>query len=479
MVGVVNHVHGDEQAVSSSDVVEVAPGIPEEVREEMEFLLSEREKNQQEAPRPNRLFHWSQDESLGDFVSREVLDTGVQALRDARGFIDFRSPIDQEVRLSEDNFRDLQTTKLGTSIYASEVNPFIQDIRFRGRYHFQALSAFGNDANDQYFGGDFTEHRRSRLILESDIFRYFHWVSKKDFVIDRRFNPENSQIRIDELYWLEFFLSVRLHDLFEVPYWDELNVSYGRQTLRSGFESYQSSRDIFTLERSAVSLTATAQQRRVTSLMLYAKKNDLQINLGLMSHSQSSFVGDWGDGLFFYASGELPLNDNWDFNTNLVVNENQRNPGSLDYAWMWHNSVHYQKGDWGVAIDWLVGDRGGASDGNPLPSRQGLFTGVVLMPYRWFVEDKYQGVIRMEGLVSSRSEGVRMIPRYTRNFDLEPGVDLNEGRGNRYFSTYLGLNYHPFSNFTKVMVGCQYEYLSSPRGGVSAFSSLVALRIEL
>ena len=124
----------------------------------------------------------------------------------------------------------------------------------------------------------------------------------------------------------------------------------------------------------------------------------------------------------------------------------------------------YETKRWGTQASLIYGDNG---YGDPTDSaknranRQGDFYGVTVMPWYWLVKDRLQLVGRYEYAGSEESEGIRLPSRYIRGHHDDPNLQMNGGRGERYDSWYLGLNYYLCGDNAKIMAGVQYEALDT------------------
>ena len=87
---------------------------------------------------------------------------------------------------------------------------------------------------------------------------------------------------------------------------------------------------------------------------------------------------------------------------------------------------------------------------------------VISTPSIWIVPEKLDFVARYQYAGAEEDEGVRLWSRYPRRAEaVDPGVDINGGRGDEHHNFYLGLNYYVCDDNLKIMAGIEYDDLSS------------------
>ena len=358
-------------------------------------------------------------------------------------------------------------------------NPWIQEVGFFGRFHWQAAYLSGNDVNGYNFSDDYTEVRRFRLGMKMKFLEYFELKGNLDLVHDARAHtapwPGNYKLgwgyeNVDEAYFI-----FNAGKAFGITSLDELKIAYGRHKLKIGQEVHTSSRNILTVERSAIS-NKIYGSARPTGLSAKWKKDRWSGTVALFSTDARSslggnvdFLGTWNDGLAYYASLGYQASDEWRFLFDCLYNDADVNSGEdslFRYRWAGSLAAVYETERWGIIANLIYGDNGSASNGVLKPDRQGDFWGLVVMPHCWIVQDRLEGVLRYAYAGSSEIQGIRANSRYMRRSH-GPVVRVNSGRGNNDQSIYAGLNYYLCGHNAKLMAGVEYEYLNAPGAGTT------------
>ncbi len=363
-------------------------------------------------------------------------------------------------------------------LYENEDSPWIQRVQLMGRFQYQAAAVDGSDVRGTDFWETYSDFRRVRLETEIDFLRYFTTKVGVNLVDDRRFRGErNTGFGYDD--FVNAWVAVDLEDLFDLKVVDDLDLQFGRQKVKVGYEHRQSSNDIYTVERSALSDRISGQEGRPTGFMLSAEKGDFALDLGYFSVSPDEILASFdGDG-FYYASLGYQPNKKWDFRADLVLSDSEGRVGEgTGYGWVSALSGSYETKRKGVAVTLAYGDNGGAESGNVRARRQGNFYGAMVMPWYWVKKEKLQIVGQVQWQGSEEAEGIRIASRYLRQIDDQRGYEIENGRGDEHFSAYFGVNYHPWKNNTKIMTGVAYDELSTRSGQVSGVSYFLAFRSE-
>lgn len=372
------------------------------------------------------------------------------------------------------------SSKPGT-LYKNSDNPFIQELVVFGRFQWQAAYLSGEDTNGYEFSDGYTEVRRFRLGASLKFLNYFSAKANVNLVDDASNLPvvwPGGQ----ELGWGyedfdEATLSFDAKKAFGIDSLDGLSVSYGRHKVEVSSEAHQSSKELLTIERSAIS-NKVYGSFRPTGVSVNLVKGDWDLTAALFSTDaltplggNNDFMGGWNDGLAYYASVGYQACDSvalrWDF----LYNDADITDGEdslFRYDWATSLGIHYDRESWGMITNLIYGDNGGIRNGTLRADRQGDFWGLVVMPYYWIVDDKLQGVFRYQYQGSQNAQGIRINSRYGRA-DHGPVVNVNPfaaGRGNEHHSIYGGVNYYLCGHNLKLQAGLEYEWLNVPGGGV-------------
>ncbi len=360
------------------------------------------------------------------------------------------------------------SNKPGT-LYKNSENPFIQEFVLGARFQWQAAHISGDDVFGDDFSDTFTDVRRFRLESSTTFLQVFKLKAIINLVDDSRFTSGG------ELDWGyqdfdEAVLSLDLRKAFDLEAVDALSISYGRYKFLMGQEAHTSSKELYTVERSAI-VNKVYGGYRPTGFSANVGKGSWSLTGALYSTDEGSeggnneFIGGWNDGLAYYASVGYQANDSlklvWDF----VYNDADATDGDdslWTYGWATSLSAHHSREKWGVILNAIYGDNGDASN-NAGSNRRGDFWGVVAMPHMWIFEDKLEAVGRYQYAGSAQGQGHRTNSRYYRAEDHDGMV--NSGRGNEHHSLYAGLNYYICGHNLKVQAGLEYDWLNSPGAG--------------
>ena len=388
---------------------------------------------------------------------------------------------------------DWLSSKPGT-LYKNSDNPFIQEFQIFGRFQWQAAYLWGEDTNGYEFSDDYTEVRRFRLGAKMKFLKYFEAKANVNLVDDAR-NAVAPWPGNDKLGWGyedfdEAYIGFDIKKAFDLGFVDSLKITYGRHKFVLGHEALMSSKELLTVERSAISNKVYGSYRP-TGVQLEGSKGDWSAAFAVYSTDAITrfggnvdFIGGWNDGLAYYARVGYQATDNLSFSWDFVYNDADQRGGEDNlwgYRWATSLSAVYECGDWGLIVDGIYGDNGSGRLGNLTPNRQGDFWGLVVMPYYWIVDDKLQGVVRYQYQGSEESRGIRVNSRYARR---DHGFPVNAtiagGRGNTHHSIYAGLNYLICGHNLKVQTGLEYEWLNAPlagtQGEVSALTAWFGFR---
>ncbi|GAA5482754.1 porin [Haloferula sargassicola] len=363
-------------------------------------------------------------------------------------------------------------------LYEDEDSWFLNKVEIGGRFHYQAAYLGGKDINGRHFHDTYDEYRRARIESKWELARFFTAEVNVNLVDDRRFRDSYPY----ELDWgYDTFdtltLELDLDKALDLDWLDKLELTYGKMKLKVGEENHQSSREILTIERSAISDRIGGDASRPTGGVLAIGKDDFDLTLGVFSgEDDADVLGSWNDGLFYYASLAWEPEDEWRFVFDQVVNDQHHRDMALGFAWVSSLSGVYEEDDWGILVNGVYGDNGGDQEGNANPRRQGDFWGGVVMPWYWILEDKLQFVCAYQYQRAQEEEGIRLDSRYIRARHDDPLIDVENGRGDRSRTLYAGLNYYICDNNAKIMGGISRTNLDTRKGEVSAWSYLIAFR---
>ena len=364
-------------------------------------------------------------------------------------------------------------------LYDDKDSWFLNRVDIGGRFHYQAAYVGGKDINGRRFHDTYDEYRRVRLETEVEFLRFLSLETNVNLVDDRRFSDSYPQ----DLDWGydtfdTFALELDLDKAFDLEWLDKLEFVYGKMKLKMGEESHQSSREILTIERSAISDKVGGNESRPTGGMLTVGKDDLELTLGMFSgEDDADLLGGWNDGRFYYGSLSWEPGDHWRLVYDHVFSSQHGRDMALGYAWAGSLAAVYEDDAWGVLVNGIYGDNGGADHGNVQRRRQGDFWGGTVMPWYWIMEDRLQFVCAFQFQGADEVEGIRLDNRYVRARHDDPLIDVDNGRGDKSLTYYAGLNYYLCGNSAKIMGGVTHTRLDTRNGEVSALSYMVAYRM--
>lgn len=359
-------------------------------------------------------------------------------------------------------------SKPGT-IYKNKDNPFLQSLQIGGRVQYQASYVDGEDRNGRDFNDTYSDFRRVRIESKTEFLQFFTIKAGINVVADGR----RSGADLDWGYqdFDEAYIAFDIKKAFGAGALDSLNVQYGRHKFNMTEEVHMSSKEIYTIERSAIANKLYGANSRPTGLTLNGSKGAWSATLGIFSgEDDSEFIGGWGDGQAYYLSVAYQQSDSLRYVLDFVQNDQSGADDFLGYEWATAFNVIYSDGPFGVLGTAVLGEN------NDAGARGGSFHGLVAMPWYWIVEDKLQAVFQYQYSGSSESQGIRTNSRYVRS-QHSPGVNVNGGRGDELHTFYTGLNYLICGDNAKIMAGIEYAALDNPAGDVDAFTYSMAFRM--
>lgn len=378
------------------------------------------------------------------------------------------------------------TLKSIGTVYKNSENPYIQELKFFGRYQWQTGWISGDDVNGDSFNESFTTHRRFRLGGQMKFANYFKLKANVNLVADAKHTTLN------EINWGfpdvasavfdEAKLTFDAGKAFGSAGLDSLHLTYGRQKLKMSQEAHTSSKKIKTIERSALANTIYRSARPVGFTVDGSKgswKGSLAVFSDEISDSEwDTVAGGWGEGTAYYANLTKTFNNDDALIIDFIYHDDDSNEENLDWiGYDWATSIAYQGncGRWGYIANAIVGDHGDVydSDGNREEDRGDMFYGAILTGTYWIAEGTLEAVGQYQWQGSEESEGVRTNSRY---FRADNGGDVNSGRGDSHHSIYTGLNWYLCGDNAKLMGGVEYQHLDTPDGNADAFTFLFAFR---
>jgi hypothetical protein len=365
------------------------------------------------------------------------------------------------------DFCDWLQNKPG-QLYKNSDNPLLQSFYIGGRLQYQAAYIDGSDVNGLDYNLTQDEYRRVRIETKTDFLQYFSANIKLNMVNDGR----RSNADLDWGYedFDEATLTFDIKKAFGAGPLDSLKLNYGRFKFNMTEEVHMSSKEIYTIERSAIANKLYGANSRPTGVTVDAALGDWSGTIGLFSgEDDSEFIGGWNDGQAYYASIAHQTTDEWRLVLDTVVNDPSGADDFLGYDWAAAFNAIYEKDRFGAVTTLAFGENNGGG------TQDGSFHAIMVMPYYWIIEDRLQAVLQYQYAGAEESEGIRTNSRYIRSAN-PAGVDVNSGRGDELHTVYAGLNYHFCGDNLKVMTGIEYTQLDTPVGDLDALTYLVGFR---
>ncbi|MGJ8726476.1 MAG: porin [Roseibacillus sp.] len=357
-------------------------------------------------------------------------------------------------------------------LYKNSENPLIQEFSVFGRLQYQGAWVNGEDENGDDFDDSYDEFRRVRIGAKGKFLQYFDFKANINLLSDGR--PSGNDLDWGVENFDEALIGFDIKKAFGIDQLDKLHLSYGRHKFAISHEAVESSKNIVTVERSAISNKVYGSDRP-TGFKLKAAQGPWSALLGIYSTEvNDKFIADWGGSVAYQASLGYQVSDELSLLADFAYNDGDVSGTAWGYKWATSLSAVYESGRFGLVTDFIYGDNGDVNDGQNV-DRQDSFWGVVVIPHYWLVEDRLQAVARYQYQGSDGSEGIRLNSRYVRRND-DTGAAINSGRGDSHHSIYAGLNYYLCDNNAKFMAGVEYDSLDTPDGDVSATTFWLAFR---
>ena len=357
--------------------------------------------------------------------------------------------------------------------YENKDAPFIQSLKFFGRFQYQYAHIDGEGVDGESFSEDIDEVRRFRFGSEIKFLNGFKLKGNMNLVNDGAKSGGTREFEHKD--WDELTLSYSKKD---VAGFDKAGLSYGRHKVAMGHESHTSSKKIKTVERS--SLSNKIYDERWTGVKLKLEEGNWEGIIGYFSQDDKKERDAWGSlsqGSAFYLSSAWELNSgNLLFDFFHMSDDEDADPDMNDYNWAASLAYETEIGNWDLMVNVVYGDNGD-SNYQSNAEREGNFYGLVVMTSTYLIDDKLEFVARYVYQASEGDEGIRANSRYFRTPDEIGEADMNGGRGDSYHSIYAGLNYYLCGNNSKVQVGAEYETLDTADGDANNTTLWAAYRM--
>ena len=346
------------------------------------------------------------------------------------------------------------TLKTFGKVYSNKSNPYIQELKFFGRFQWQYGSVF--DAED--FSGidqsdDFTELRRFRIGTQIKFLNHFKLKVNANLEDG---GPNDTSLGYHSLD--EAKLTFSAGDILGL---EDVHFTYGRHKFTFSEEAHTSSKKIKTIERSNIANYFYGSSRP-TGLTLSGKKGGVAGTIGIFSTDTDLELAGWNEGIAYYANLQF---DAAGGNVNLDFIYNNANAGDVDtFGYHWGASAAYTRtvGNWEIMANILYGEKHNGE----------AVYGFVFMPSTFLIEDRLEAVFRYQ-FAGSDGDNLKMSSRYAKR----AGGNLGS-KGDENHSLYAGLNYYLCGHNAKFQLGLEYETMHQQDGDdADALTAWLAYRM--
>jgi len=322
------------------------------------------------------------------------------------------------------------------SVYKDKENPFIQEVKFFGRAHYQWGQTDG-EIGGADFDGDGDELRRLRFGTSVKFLNAFKLTA--------RANYENGGFRDTSIRYSGFDELNLEYSVGDVAGFEDVKVGYGRYKVAFGGEESSSSKKIKTVERS--NLNNFYAPDRATGVKIEAEKNNIDFTLGVFSSEEDEeALAGWDGGIAYLAGMALEVADG-DLSLDVLYNDSAEAEDDV-FGYEWAASATYETEVGGFDL-FTNATYGETHDGDNV-------YGIVIMPSKELIEDKLEAVVRYQWARSSGDDLLRPQSRNVRNVSRND-IDLNVPAGDENHAIYGGLNYFLCDHNAKLMTGVEFE----------------------
>jgi hypothetical protein len=374
-------------------------------------------------------------------------------------------------------------------LYSNPEGQFIQELKVFSRLQYQYAYVDGTANGNDDFNYETDEFRRMYAGGSVKFLQHFLLSGQANYFDDDKAKGGDSRGFEFQHMW-DLYLKFDAKKAFGLDGFEALQVGYGAREVNVSAEWNVSSKNIKTVERSAISNKIWAYDEEFsnpTGIWVEGQNGKLNWTLGAFSTTQDDWLADWDDGELYYlkflydfaeATGADVSQVLWTFITQDVEKGDQTLAGGVE--WATSLSLRYGRGPWELLVEGIYGDNGDQYDGmgRHIDNQEGDFWGVVILPTYWIVKDRFEAVARYQYEGSKEDQGIRLYSRYVRRADVDSDLVLpNSGRGDEHHSIYAGLNYYFCGDNAKVMAGVQYDDISSSGDDVyDGFTTFLAFR---
>lgn len=334
-------------------------------------------------------------------------------------------------------------------LYKDDLNPVLQEIKLRGRYHgqYHDVNADNGNANEW-------EDRRSRFGFDAKLF---------DKQLEMRFDFQSND-GFEDIYdgLVDAYLKWKPND--------KIAVTVGKTKPLIAYGDWISS----TNETPAFERSQIFNQlgiNRSTALALEAESGGILWQAGIYSNDTPNSTGGsgaWGDGEFGGLNGgyAFSLGAGYNFNSPFDVEKalfrldwlhSERSAADVvlnRYDDIISTAIQLKERYWNLTAEAFAASGGDDVNGDVF--------GFYLQPTYDIIPDKLQLVGRYSYANGDGPASVQAQNRYERESPIKsiPGIKGSSNRGDAYQAVYLGAQYFIYGNKLKLMGGAEWAHLS-------------------
>jgi len=351
---------------------------------------------------------------------------------------------------------------LGT-LYSNPENPYIQEFKFIGRFHYQYGLVDGKGAGNEV-NYETDELRRFRMGASSKFLDYWDLYAETEISDDQRPRGGDLAIRFQHMWQLKMHFDAK--QAFDLDRIDGLKFGIGSREINMSYEWVTSSKRIKTVERSAISNKIWAYNSEFanpTGVWVVTELKPITWTIGVFSTTQDDWIAPFEDGELYYSNVHWDVYDGpsgedtdvrWTAFYQDRSGDDEVLAGGLD--WATALSVQHKQGPWELHVEGIAGNNGKQSNAD----REGNFWAAVVMPSYWIVADSLEAVARFQYQGSEESQGIRLNSRYVRRAGARDNLPtFANGRSDEHYSVYAGLNKLLCGHQHKIMIGVEYDSL--------------------
>ena len=353
--------------------------------------------------------------------------------------------------------------KMGT-LYEDADNPLVQKFKVFGRLHYQYGTLDGTTAG-QDFTYDTDQIRRFRTGIGGNFLDHLDLYAEAEIGNDRRPRGGDFNIRFQHMW--QFKVHFDAKKAFDLDDLDMFKIGLGSREINMSYEWVTSSKRIKTVERSAIANKIWAYNSEFanpTGVWTELGLDPVEWTLGVFSTTQDDWIAPFDDGELYYTKMKWDLHEGDESDTDLRLAAFYQDVSAGEEVlaagveWTSAISLQHKTGPWEFHVEAVAGDNGDQSNAD----REGDFWGLVFMPSFWILEDSLEAAFQIQYQGASESEGIRLNSRYARRAGVRDGIpSVTNGRGDEQLTFYAGLNKLLCGHQHKVMIGVEYDTLSS------------------